>query len=595
MTIYNTGTVSVTNGNAVVTGSGTAWAVALISGGIFSSAGVSVPILSVGSDTSLTLAYAWPGTTASGAVYAIARENSEAADIVNLNDRLSQVLVKLSLVGITPDASGTLTERDALTLAVGDKGFLFLHAELGSDFEFYRWSGSAWIGPFATRGVAGVGDGGYGLPAGGTAAQFLRKSSGADGDSAWASALASEVSNDSSVSGSKVKDALDALSSSIATAAANVGRRGTVRAATTANIAIATALNSGDTIDGVVLATGDLVLVKSQTAPAENGIYGVGVTPARSSEYDTYNEHPGALIVVQEGTTLAESFWYCTSNVGGTLGTTAINFSQMTISLADDSVTNAKLANMANATIKGRSTAGTGDPEDLTAAQVRALIGGTSGSVFGLLNGNNTYSGTSAFTGGFSTSHSTPPNLVTTGVAGGAPAASGTTDANQFLTAGNGGVQWRFGFYFNGMMWSQPCLASDYASNFGTVFCPNGGNVGVGDFGSTGVVGTKFTVSGPFATLPPSIVTTSYTVAALDDSVICNGAGAITLTLPAAAAYPGRWLTVKTIVAQAVNSASSNVKPIGTNTAGTAILAATTGKWAILRSDGANWVIMAAN
>ena len=132
MTIYSTGTVSVTNGSAVVTGSGTAWAVALIAGGIFSTAGVSVPILSVDSDTSLTLAYNWPGTTASGAVYAIARENSEAADIVDLNDKLSRVLVTLSLAGITPNASGTIAERDALTLAVGDKGFLWWEIS-GSD------------------------------------------------------------------------------------------------------------------------------------------------------------------------------------------------------------------------------------------------------------------------------------------------------------------------------------------------------------------------------------------------------------------------------------------------------------------------------
>lgn len=40
----------------------------------------------------------------------------------------------------------------------------------------------------------------------------------------------------------------------------------------------------------------------------------------------------------------------------------------------DDSITNAKLANVATATIKGRATAGTGDPEDLTAAQARALL-----------------------------------------------------------------------------------------------------------------------------------------------------------------------------------------------------------------------------
>lgn len=52
-------------------------------------------------------------------------------------------------------------------------------------------------------------------------------------------------------------------------------------------------------------------------------------------------------------------------------------------SIADDSVTNAKLANMATQTIKGRTTAGTGDPEDLTATQATAILNalvGDSGS-----------------------------------------------------------------------------------------------------------------------------------------------------------------------------------------------------------------------
>ncbi len=48
--------------------------------------------------------------------------------------------------------------------------------------------------------------------------------------------------------------------------------------------------------------------------------------------------------------------------------------------IADDSVTNAKLANIATATIKGRATAGTGDPEDLTATQVRTLINVANGA-----------------------------------------------------------------------------------------------------------------------------------------------------------------------------------------------------------------------
>jgi len=42
--------------------------------------------------------------------------------------------------------------------------------------------------------------------------------------------------------------------------------------------------------------------------------------------------------------------------------------------VADDAVTNAKLANVATATIKGRTTAGTGDPEDMTGTQATALL-----------------------------------------------------------------------------------------------------------------------------------------------------------------------------------------------------------------------------
>ena len=52
--------------------------------------------------------------------------------------------------------------------------------------------------------------------------------------------------------------------------------------------------------------------------------------------------------------------------------------------IANNAVTNAKAADMAVNTIKGRITAGTGDPEDLTAAQARTVLGlatvATSGS-----------------------------------------------------------------------------------------------------------------------------------------------------------------------------------------------------------------------
>ncbi len=102
----------------------------------------------------------------------------------------------------------------------------------------------------------------------------------------------------------------------------------TARAATTANITIGDDLNNLDVLDGVTLATGDLVLVKDQTAPAENGVYVVGGTPARAPRYDTYDEHPGAFLTVQEGTANADTLWLCTSNVGGTIDVTAIAFAQ---------------------------------------------------------------------------------------------------------------------------------------------------------------------------------------------------------------------------------------------------------------------------
>ena len=48
--------------------------------------------------------------------------------------------------------------------------------------------------------------------------------------------------------------------------------------------------------------------------------------------------------------------------------------------IAANAVTNTKLADMATQTIKGRTTAGTGDPEDLTAAQVRTILNVANGA-----------------------------------------------------------------------------------------------------------------------------------------------------------------------------------------------------------------------
>lgn len=62
---------------------------------------------------------------------------------------------------------------------------------------------------------------------------------------------------------------------------------------------------------------------------------------------------------------------------------TASGNGSVAATIANDAITNAKSANMATQTIKGRTTAGTGDPEDLTATQATAILNsfvGDSGS-----------------------------------------------------------------------------------------------------------------------------------------------------------------------------------------------------------------------
>tara|TARA_Y100000389_G_C17433218_1_gene503972 strand:- start:257 stop:1957 length:1701 start_codon:yes stop_codon:yes gene_type:complete len=102
-----------------------------------------------------------------------------------------------------------------------------------------------------------------------------------------------------------------------------------VRVATTANITIATALNVGDTIDGVTLADGDRVLVKNQTTGSENGIYTAGTTPARATDANISAEvTSGMFCFVEEGTVGGDNGFVLTTNDPITLDTTALTFVQ---------------------------------------------------------------------------------------------------------------------------------------------------------------------------------------------------------------------------------------------------------------------------
>ena len=107
---------------------------------------------------------------------------------------------------------------------------------------------------------------------------------------------------------------------------------------------------------------------------------------------------------------------------------------------------------------------------------------------------------------------------------------------------------------------------------------------------SAAVVNTDY-----LAPSSPITKTADFSVAATDVWFINNKTGSTcTVTLPAAASWPGRSLSFHNYQAQTLVSASSNVVPQGCGSAGTAILLGVVGNWATLVSDGTNWVIMQA-
>jgi len=105
-----------------------------------------------------------------------------------------------------------------------------------------------------------------------------------------------------------------------------------VRVASTANGALATAWANGEAVDGITLATNDRILLKDQTTGAENGIYTVNASgaPTRGTDADatTGELDGGSFFFVEEGSTNADSGWVLTNDGTVTIGTTALTFTQ---------------------------------------------------------------------------------------------------------------------------------------------------------------------------------------------------------------------------------------------------------------------------
>jgi hypothetical protein len=107
--------------------------------------------------------------------------------------------------------------------------------------------------------------------------------------------------------------------------AQGIDAKASCAAATTGNVT----LSGTQTIDGYALIAGQRVLVKDQSAAADNGIYVVAAGSwSRAADANTWDELVAAFTFIEHGTTNANNGYICTIPVIGTLGTTPVTWAQ---------------------------------------------------------------------------------------------------------------------------------------------------------------------------------------------------------------------------------------------------------------------------
>jgi hypothetical protein len=102
-----------------------------------------------------------------------------------------------------------------------------------------------------------------------------------------------------------------------------------VRVATTFTGTLATAFADGQTIDSVVVATGDRILIKNQAAQTQNGVYTVQASgaPLRANDFGDGDAVASSFVYVQEGTVNGSTGWLCINlNGADIIGVDNINF-----------------------------------------------------------------------------------------------------------------------------------------------------------------------------------------------------------------------------------------------------------------------------
>lgn len=253
--------------------------------------------------------------------------------------------------------------------------------------------------------------------------------------------------------------------------------KASVTAASTANVNIASAPASLDTIAGVV---NDRWALKNQTSLPENGLYqfnGAAAALTRVTDMDAWSEVPGSLVFVNGGATNAGSAWLFTGPASGTINVTSITVSQF-LSTGVYQPANATLSSLASlvaaadqiAYFTGANTLAltgfTGVGRTLLAQTTQALMRsvglglgsaaleatGASGHTLPFLDATNSWTGRQDLIGTANNAAVTPERLVNAGTPGANSGVdlefypSGSTNGNMRLRAFRDGADNSVGF-----------------------------------------------------------------------------------------------------------------------------------------------------
>lgn len=146
--------------------------------------------------------------------------------------------------------------------------------------------------------------------------------------------------------------------------------KASARVTSAANINLA---SPGATIDGITMVTNDRVLVRSQSAGAENGVYiwnGASTAMTRSADCSTARELEQAVIAVEEGTSAGASYRQTTVNF--TLESGAVAWTSFTAGAGAASETVSGIAEIAT---QAETDTGTDDVRFITPLKLSTYSG----------------------------------------------------------------------------------------------------------------------------------------------------------------------------------------------------------------------------